>query len=98
MTGTFIHIGYGNMVNASKLVAVVSPDSAPMKRLIQTARDEKKVVDASQGRKTKAVLIMDSGHVVLSALLPETIGQRAGQEGSCGFSRSLVGEDEADEG
>ena len=81
-----IHIGYGNMVNASKLVSVVAPDSAPMKRLIQTARESGMIVDASQGRKTKAVLIMDSGHVVLSALLPETIAARVGQKG--------VGQDE----
>ncbi len=93
MTGAFIHIGYGNMVNASKLVAVVSPDSAPMKRLVQTARDEGKIVDASQGRKTKAVLIMDSGHVVLSALLPETIGARTGAEAMRG---SFAGPPEED--
>ena len=74
--GQLIHIGYGNMVNADKLVCVISPDSAPIKRLVQTAKEEGMSIDATQGRKTKAVLIMDSGHVVLSALLPETISLR----------------------
>ncbi len=77
----FLHIGYGNMINPDKLVCVVSPESAPMKRLIQAAKDSGMIVDASQGRKTKAVLVMDSGHVVLSALLPETIALRVDQKG-----------------
>ncbi len=71
-----VNIGFGNMVNASKLVAVVSPDAAPIKRLVQNAREQHRVIDASQGRKTKAVLIMDSDHIVLSALQPDTITRR----------------------
>lgn len=71
-----INIGYGNMMNADRIVAVVSPDSAPVKRLIQSARDSGNAVDATQGRKTKGVIITDTERVVLSALLPETIAVR----------------------
>jgi len=76
----FTHIGFGNIVNTEKLVAIVSPDSAPMKRLIQTAKESGNVIDATQGRKTKAVLIMENSSVVLSALLPDTIAGRAQNE------------------
>ena len=72
----FTHIGFGNIVNTDKIVAIVSPDSAPMKRLVQTAREEGNIIDATQGRKTKAVIVMENGMVVLSALLPETISAR----------------------
>lgn len=68
-----INIGFGNMVNADRLIAVVSPDSAPIKRLVQDARDRGSVIDATYGRRTRAVLIMDSDHVVLSAFEPETV-------------------------
>ncbi len=68
-----INIGYGNMVSSAKIVAVVSPESAPIKRLIQDARDMGKLIDATYGRRTRAVIITDSDHVVLSAVLPETI-------------------------
>ena len=71
-----VNIGYGNMVAAGRVVAVVSPDAAPVRRLIQDARDGGRVVDATCGHKTKAVLITDSEHVVLSALMPETIAGR----------------------
>ena len=67
-----IHIGFGNIVNTEKIIAIVSPDSAPMKRLVQKAKEEGVAIDATQGRKTKAVLIMENSRVVLSALLPET--------------------------
>ena len=73
-----INIGFGNMVSAERVVAVISPDSAPMKRLIQEARERKRVVDATQGRRTRAVIITDSDHVVLSAILPETVAGRLG--------------------
>ena len=63
-----LNIGFGNMVSADRLVAIVSPDSAPIKRMVQEARDRGTLIDASFGRKTRAVLIMDSDHVVLSAL------------------------------
>lgn len=71
-----VNIGYGNMVSAGRVVAVVSPDSAPVKRMIQEARDGGKLIDATLGRKTKAVLIMDSGHVVLSAIQPAGVAGR----------------------
>ena len=71
-----LNVGFGNMINSTKLVAVINPDSAPTKRLVQTSRDEGRVVDATQGRRTRAVLIMDDDHVVLSALQPETLANR----------------------
>ena len=76
-----IHIGFGNVVNSGKIIAIVSPDSAPVKRLVQKAKEEGMAIDATQGRKTKAVLIMENSQIVLSALLPETISGRAQAEG-----------------
>ena len=77
-----LNIGFGNMVNADRIIGIVSPDSAPIKRLVQDAREKGALIDASYGRRTQAVLIMDSDHVVLSALQPETVASRAaGQEG-----------------
>lgn len=72
-----IHIGFGNIINAEKIVAIVSPDSAPIKRMVQGAKEKGTVIDATQGRKTKAVMVMENGSVVLSALMPETIAGRA---------------------
>ena len=72
-----INIGFGNMVSAQRLLSVISPDSAPVKRLVQEARDRGMLIDASFGRKTKAVLVMDTDHVILSALEPKTIANRA---------------------
>ena len=80
MTG-LIHIGFGNIVNTGKIVAIVSPDSAPVKRLVQSAKESGMAIDATQGRKTKAVLVMENSQLVLSALLPETIAGRAQAEG-----------------
>ena len=77
---SLIHIGFGNIVNAGKIIAVVSPDSAPVKRMMQKARELGTAIDARQGRKTKSVLVMDNSQLVLSALLPETIAQRAQAE------------------
>lgn len=71
-----INIGYGNVVNAQTVVAVVSPDSAPIKRFIQNARERGLVVDATQGRKTQGVIVTTSDYIILSALLPETIAGR----------------------
>ena len=71
-----LNIGFGNMVSADRLVAIVSPDSAPIKRIIQEGRDRGMLIDATYGRRTRAVLIMDSDHVVLSALQPETVANR----------------------
>ena len=75
-----IHIGFGNIVNTEKIIAIVSPDSAPIKRLVQNAKENGTAIDATQGRKTKAVLVMENNQVVLSALLPETIANRAQAE------------------
>ena len=72
-----LNIGFGNMVSAERLIAVVSPDSAPIKRLIQESRERGMLIDATYGRKTASVFIMDSDHVVLSAVAPETVGGRA---------------------
>ena len=73
-----VNIGFGNLVSVGRLIAVVSPDSAPIKRLIQESRDRGMLIDATYGRKTAAVLVMDSDHVVLSAIQPETVASRAG--------------------
>ena len=75
-----INIGFGNLVSAQRLVAVVSPDSAPIKRMVQEARDRGVLIDATYGRRTKAVLIMDNDHLVLSALQPETVASRLSGE------------------
>ena len=74
-----INIGFGNMIAADRIIAIVSPDSAPVTRMIQEARDRKRVIDATQGRRTRAVIQTDSDHVVLSAIQPETIAGRVGQ-------------------
>jgi regulator of extracellular matrix RemA (YlzA/DUF370 family) len=71
-----INIGFGNMVSASRLVAIVSPESAPIKRVIQEARERSRLIDATYGRRTRAVIITDSDHVILSAVQPETVGHR----------------------
>ena len=71
-----INIGFGNMVSASRLIAIVSPESAPIKRIVQEARDKGVLIDATYGRRTRAVLITDSDHVVLSAVQPETVANR----------------------
>ncbi len=71
-----INIGFGNMVSTAKLVAIVSPESAPIKRIIQEAKDKGNVIDATQGRRTRAVIITDSNHVILSAIQPETVANR----------------------
>lgn len=74
----FINIGFGNLVAADRIVAIVSPDSAPVKRLIQETRERGRLIDATQGRRTRAVVQMDSDHLVLSAIQPETIAGRLG--------------------
>lgn len=71
-----INIGFGNIISADRMVAIVSPDSAPIKRMVQEAKDNKTAIDATYGRRTRAVIIMDSGHVVLSAVQPETVASR----------------------
>jgi len=71
-----INIGFGNMVSASRLIAIVSPESAPIKRMITEARERGDLIDATYGRRTRAVIIMDSDHIILSAVQPETVANR----------------------
>ncbi len=71
-----INIGFGNMISANRLITIVSPESAPIKRIIQEARDSGMLIDATYGRRTRAVIIMDSDHVILSAVQPETVAAR----------------------
>ena len=75
-----INIGFGNMVSANRLIAIVSPESAPIKRIIQDARDKGVLIDATYGRRTRAVLVTDSDHVILSAVQPETVANRLGDD------------------
>ena len=76
----FINIGFGNMVSASRIVAIAAPDSAPIKRLVQDAKEDDRVIDVSCGRRTRAVIITDSDHVILSAIQTETITNRLANE------------------
>ena len=71
-----INIGFGNIVSANRIISIVSPESAPIKRLVQEAKDSKMAIDATYGRRTRAVIIMDSGHVILAAVQPETVAGR----------------------
>lgn len=80
-----INIGFGNIVAANRIIAIVSPESAPIKRIITDARERGELVDATYGRRTRAVMVMDSGHVVLSSIQPETVA-----------NRFMVGKDVAD--
>jgi regulator of extracellular matrix RemA (YlzA/DUF370 family) len=73
-----VNIGFGNIVSANRIVAIVSPESAPIKRLIQDARERAMLIDATYGRRTRAVIITDSDHVILSAVQPETVAHRVG--------------------
>ena len=75
-----INIGFGNIVSANRIISIVSPESAPIKRLVQEAKDSKMAVDATYGRRTRAVIIMDSGHVILSAVQPETVASRVDKD------------------
>ena len=83
-----INIGFGNVISQARLVAIVSPESAPIKRIITEARERGNLIDATYGRRTRAVIIMDSGHVILSAIQPETVAGRVS---------SKQGEDEAEQ-
>ena len=78
-----INIGYGNVVVAGRIVAVISPESAPVKRIIQDARDSGNLVDATYGRRTRAVIITDSGHIILSSVQPETVAGRLDDTEAC---------------
>lgn len=84
MSITLVHIGFGNRVSLQRIVAVVDPESAPIKRLVQEARDNHSLIDGTYGRRTRSVVIMDSGHVVLVPVQPETLANRAEDEASGG--------------
>ena len=76
----FVNIGFGNLVSANRVIAIVSPESAPVKRMMQEAREQGALIDATYGRRTRAVLIMDNDHIVLSALIAETISHRLSRQ------------------
>ncbi|MBC7343061.1 MAG: DUF370 domain-containing protein [Clostridia bacterium] len=75
-----INIGFGNIVSANRIIAIVSPESAPIKRIIQEGRDRGLLIDATYGRRTRAVIVTDSGHIILSAVQPETVAHRLGSK------------------
>lgn len=74
-----VHIGFGNIIALNRVLVIMTPDSAPIKRLIQDAREKNMLIDVTYGRKTKAVIVLDNGHLVLAAIQPETIAARLGQ-------------------
>ncbi|MDR6227225.1 extracellular matrix/biofilm regulator RemA [Desmospora profundinema] len=82
MSIKLINIGFGNIVSANRIISIVSPDSAPIKRIITEARDRGVLIDATYGRRTRAVIITDSDHVILSAVQPETVAQRLASKDS----------------
>jgi len=77
-----VNIGFGNVVNSNKIISIISPEAAPIKRMVQNAKDAGMAIDATCGRRTKAVIVTDSGHLILSSLLPETIAARVNQNTS----------------
>jgi regulator of extracellular matrix RemA (YlzA/DUF370 family) len=91
MAPRLINIGFGNMVSATRLIAIISPESAPVKRLVQDAREGGRLIDATYGRRTRAVIVMDSDHVVLSPVQPETVANRLSSRDAS------PGEDEGEE-
>ena len=91
----FINIGFGNMVCADRVVAIVSPDSAPIKRLIQDAREAGRVIDVSCGRRTRAVVLTDSEHVILSAIQTETVANRLSGNADASYDDDIEEEEEA---
>lgn len=93
----FINIGFGNMVSAGRIVAIASPDSAPIKRLVQDAKEENRVIDVSCGRRTRSVIITDSEHVILSAIQAETITNRLANDLANDIVDDTEDEEDADE-
>ena len=79
-----INIGFGNIVSANRIIAIVSPESAPIKRIVQEAKEDGTAIDAKNRKKTRAVIIMDSGHIILSSIQPETVAGRMGKDGEDG--------------
>ncbi|MGG3121171.1 DUF370 domain-containing protein [Priestia megaterium] len=76
MSGKLVNIGFGNFISSNRIISVVHPESAPIKRIIQDAKDRGSLIDATQGRKTRSVIVMDSDHVILAPVQPETVSQR----------------------
>ena len=76
----FINIGYGNIISSNRIISIITPGAAPIKRLIQEAKEKSLVIDATSGRKTRAVIIMDTGHIILSAVQPETVVSRLNKD------------------
>ncbi len=89
-----INIGFGNVISANRLVAIVSPDSAPIKRMVQDARDRGILIDASYGRRTRAVIIMDSDHIILSAVQPSTVAHRLDENAAAEDIAEIPDDDE----
>ncbi len=89
-----INIGFGNIISANRLVAIVSPESAPIKRIIQDARDRGMLVDATYGRRTRAVIIMDSDHIILSAVQPATVAHRLDENAVVDEPEDMGGEED----
>ncbi len=89
-----INIGFGNIISANRLVAIVSPESAPIKRVIQDARDRGMLIDATYGRRTRAVIIMDSDHIILSAVQPGTVAHRLDENAVVEEPEEAEGEDD----
>ena len=94
MSTELVHVGFGNILAIDKVLVIVSPGSAPIKRMIQAGKSKSLLIDLTSGRKTKAVIIMDSGHIVLVALNPETIASRLASGRSGGVKQSELGEGE----
>lgn len=92
-----INIGFGNIVSANRLIAIVSPESAPIKRIIQEARDRGMLIDATYGRRTRAVIITDSDHIILSAVQPETVAHRLTAKDSAPAEAEVEEEEVEDE-
>jgi len=89
-----VNIGFGNIVSANRLIAIVSPESAPIKRIVQDARDRGMLIDATYGRRTRAVIITDSDHVILSAIQPETVAHRLNAQEGIKYDEEYEEEDE----
>jgi regulator of extracellular matrix RemA (YlzA/DUF370 family) len=83
-----VNVGFGNVVNSSKIISIISPEAAPIKRMVQSAKDSGMAIDATCGRRTKAVIVTESGHLILSSLLPETIAGRVNQKDNSDFSEN----------
>ena len=76
----FINIGYGNIISSNRIISIITPGAAPIKRLVQEAKEKSLVIDATSGRKTRAVIIMDTGHIILSAVQPDTVVSRLNKD------------------